>query len=288
MKLLSIVGVRPQFVKAAMVCAAVERFNQTKSARPIRHILGNTGQHYETAMAEVFFRQLPLPTPDYSLGVGSGTHGAQTGAMLEKIEKVLLKDRPDYVIVYGDTNSTLAGALAAVKLHIPVAHVESGLRSFNRQMPEEINRIATDHISDVLFCPTEGAVEQLEKEGITRNVYFTGDVMLDAVQEFAPLAEERSKVLNDLKLSPKRYILITIHRAENTDSLARIEELVDTLCLLKYPTVFSMHPRLRVKLEKEPAYRELWQRLKQASHLKITPPVSYLDMLHLERNAMLV
>src|SRR5438105_3601203 len=280
MRFASIVGARPQFIKVAVVSHALRQWHE--------ELLIHTGQHYDYNMSAQFFEELAIPVPDYHLECGSGTHGAQTGRMLEAIEQVLMKEHFDWVIVYGDTNSTLAGALAAAKLHIPVAHVESGLRSFNRQMPEEINRIATDHISEVLFCPTEAAVEQLEKEGITRNVYFTGDVMLDAVQEFAPLAEERSKVLNDLKLSSKKYILVTIHRAENTDSLARIEELVDTLCLLKYPTVFSMHPRLRVKLEKESAYRELWQRLKQASHLKITPPVSYLDMLHLERNAMLV
>src|SRR5215831_19039835 len=161
-RLLSIVGVRPQFVKAAMVCAAVERHNaQALSEMRIQHLLLNTGQHYDFEMAEVFFQQLPLPAPDFNLGVGSGSHGAQTGAMLKGIEELLLQQRPECVIVYGDTNSTLAGALAAVKLHIPVVHVESGLRSFNRAMPEEINRIATDHVSDFLFCPTQSAVEQL-------------------------------------------------------------------------------------------------------------------------------
>src|SRR5579864_3074855 len=177
-KLLSIVGVRPQFVKAAMVCAAAERYNCVQPAgERVQHRLLNTDQHYDHDMADVFFRQLPLPRPDYSLGVGSGSHGAQTAAMLEKIEGILLSDRPDCVIVYGDTNSTLAGALAASKLHIPVAHVESGLRSFNRRMPEEINRVAADHCADILLCPTQGAVEQLRREGIVEHVYFTGDVM---------------------------------------------------------------------------------------------------------------
>jgi UDP-N-acetylglucosamine 2-epimerase len=288
-KLLSIVGVRPQFVKAAMVCAAVERHNaQALPGDRIQHRLLNTGQHYDFEMAEVFFQQLPLPAPDFNLGVGSGNHGAQTGAMLAGIEELLLKERPDSVIVYGDTNSTLAGALAAVKLHIPVVHVEAGLRSFNRAMPEEINRIAADHISDMLFCPTESAVKQLAHEGIVRNVEFTGDVMLDAIQMFAKAAAERSTVLKELNLSPQQYILITIHRAENTDSIDRMQELVSTLCRLEQPAVFAMHPRLRHKLSQEQQYREMNQALLAAQHLKIVSPLPYLDMLQLERNAQLI
>ena len=286
---LSIAGVRPQFVKVAMVCAAAERYN---SARPreeqVRHLLLNTGQHYDFGMADVFFQQLPLSRPDYSLGVGSGSHGAQTAAMLEKIEAVLVKDKPDCVVVYGDTNSTLAGALAASKLHIPVAHVESGLRSFNRRMPEEINRIVADHLASLLLCPTEAAIEQLRREGITRNVYFTGDVMLDAVRIFAAVAGERSTALQDLGVAAKNFILVTIHRAENTDSLERTGELVETLCGLERPTIFAMHPRLRSKLDQEPEYRQLGERLQRASHIKITQPLSYMDMLHLETNAQLI
>jgi UDP-GlcNAc3NAcA epimerase len=286
-KFLSITGVRPQFVKAAMVCAAAERYNRAQPREAqVQHLLLNTGQHYDYGMADVFFQQLPLPRPDYNLGVGSGSHGAQTAAMLEKIEQVLLADKPDCVIVYGDTNSTLAGALAAVKLHIPVAHVESGLRSFNRRMPEEINRIVADHLASVLLCPTHGAVEQLSREGITENVYFTGDVMLDAVQIFAAVAAKNSTVLNDLGVAAKKYILVTIHRAENTDSPERIEELVETLCRLDRPTIFSLHPRLRSKLDQE--YWALSARLEGASHIKITPPLSYLDMLHTESNAQLI
>jgi UDP-GlcNAc3NAcA epimerase len=288
-KLLSIAGVRPQFVKAAMVCAAAQRYNQAKlRAEQVQHLLLNTGQHYDYGMADVFFQQLPLPRPDYSLDVGSGSHGAQTAAMLEKIEKVLLADRPDCVIVYGDTNSTLAGALAAVKLHIPVAHVESGLRSFNRRMAEEINRIVTDHLASVLLCPTHGAVAQLHREGIVDGIYFTGDVMLDAVQIFAVQAAGSSTVLNDLGVAAKKYILVTIHRAENTDSPERIEELVETLCALDRPTVFSMHPRLRSKLDQETEYQPLGKRLERASHIRITPPLAYLDMLHLESNAQFI
>jgi len=288
-KFLSIVGVRPQFVKAAMVCAATERYN---SGRPreeqIKHLLLNTGQHYDFGMADVFFEQLPLPQPDYSLGIGSGSHGAQTAAMLERIENVLLADPPDCVIVYGDTNSTLAGALAASKLHIPVAHVESGLRSFNRRMPEEINRIVADHLSSLLLCPTRAAIEQLQQEGITENVYFTGDVMLDAVQIFATAANQRSTAMHDLGVSARNFILVTIHRAENTDSLERTGELVETLCGLEQPTIFAMHPRLRSKLEQEPEYQAMGERLQRAAHVKITQPLPYIDMLHLEANAQLI
>ena len=288
-KLISIVGVRPQFVKAAMVCAAVAGHNQ-KHAREqrVKHLLLHTGQHYDYEMAAVFFQQLPLPAPDFNLGVGSGTHGAQTAMMLKGIEKVLLKEKPDCVIVYGDTNSTLAGALAAVKLHIVTAHVESGLRSFNRRMPEEINRIATDHIADLLFCPTRAAVKLLEHEGIRDNVYFTGDVMLDAVKTFLPVASRRSVALTDLGVSPGKFILATIHRAENTDSLERMRGIVETLCGLEHPTVFSVHPRLREKLNHEAAYQKLGRELARARHLKMVAPLSYLDMLHLESSARLV
>lgn len=276
-------------MKAAMVCAAAERYN---SGRPreeqISHKLLHTGQHYDFDMADVFFQQLPLPVPDYNLEVGSGSHGAQTAAMLEKIESVLLSEKPDCVIVYGDTNSTLAGALAAAKLHIPVAHVESGLRSFNRRMPEEINRIVTDHLSSLLLCPTRAAIEQLQHEGITENVYFTGDVMLDAVQVFAAVAHEKSTALRDLGMAAKNFVLVTIHRAENTDSLERTGELVEALCGLEQPTVIAMHPRLRAKLEQAPEYRPLGERLQRAPHIKITQPLSYIDMLHLESNAQLI
>lgn len=288
-KLLSIVGVRPQFVKAAMVCAAAQRYKLSTSRKhQVQHLLLNTDQHYDTGMAEVFFQQLPLPRPDYRLHVGSGSHGAQTAAMLQKIEAILQADRPDCVIVYGDTNSTLAGALAASKLHIPVAHVESGLRSFNRRMPEEINRIAADHCADVLFCPTQNAVKQLRREGICKNVYFTGDVMLDAVREFSKIAAQQSTILNDLSAQPKGYVLATIHRAENTDSLERMGELVEALCGIRQPTILAMHPRLRHKLEGERAYRVLAEELQRAAHLRITSPLSYLNMLHLEANARLI
>ena len=288
-KLLSIVGVRPQFVKAAMLCASIERWNAACAPEDrVQHLLLNTGQHYDFEMAEIFFRQLPLPPPDFHLNVGSGTHGAQTGAMLEKIEDVLLRELPDCVIVYGDTNSTLAGALAAVKLHIPVAHVESGLRSFNRRMPEEINRITADHVSDLLLCPTLSAVQQLRNEGITENVFFTGDVMLDAVRAFAPIAASQSSVMEQLRVAPGQFVLATIHRAENTDSLERLEQLVETLCRLAKPTIFAVHPRLRMKLQQDSSLQYLRHCLESASHLQMVPPLPYLDMLALEANARFI
>ena len=288
-KLLSIVGVRPQFVKAAMLCSSIERWNAgCASEDRVQHLLLNTGQHYDFEMAEIFFRQLPLPRPDFHLNVGSGTHGAQTGAMLQKIEEVLLRERPDYLIVYGDTNSTLAGVLAGVKLHIPVAHVESGLRSFNRRMPEEINRIAADHVSDLLLCPTLSAVQQLRDEGIAENIFFTGDVMLDAVRAFAPIAASHSDVMEQLRVAPGQFVLVTIHRAENTDSLERLEELVETLCRLARPTIFAVHPRLRMKLQQDPSLQHLRHDLESASHLHMVPPLAYLDMLALEANARFI
>lgn len=288
-KLLSIVGVRPQFVKAAMLCSSIERWNAACAPDDrVHHLLLNTGQHYDFEMAEIFFRQLPLPHPDFHLNVGSGTHGAQTGAMLQKIEDVLLRERPDYVIVYGDTNSTLAGALAAVKLHIRVAHVESGLRSFNRRMPEEINRITADHVSDLLLCPTLSAVQQLRDEGIEKNVFFTGDVMLDAVRAFAPVAASHSSVMEQLRVAPGQFVLATIHRAENTDSLERLEQLVETLCRLAKPTIFAVHPRLRMKLQQDSSLRHLRRQLESASHLQMVPPLPYLHMLALEANARFI
>lgn len=288
-KLLSIVGVRPQFVKAAMLCASIERWNVACAPEDrVQHLLLNTGQHYDFELAEIFFRQLPLPHPDFHLNVGSGTHGAQTGAMLEKIEDVLLRELPDCVIVYGDTNSTLAGALAAVKLHIPVAHVESGLRSFNRRMPEEINRITADHVSDLLLCPTLSAVQQLRDEGIEENVFFTGDVMLDAVHAFAPVAASHSSVMEQLRIAPGQFVLATIHRAENTDAPERLEQLVETLCRLAKPTVFAVHPRLRMKLQQDSSLQHLRHCLESASHLQMVPPLPYLDMLALEANARFV
>jgi UDP-GlcNAc3NAcA epimerase len=290
MKLLSIVGARPQFVKVAMIADAAKRRNRKAASRSerIQHRLTHTGQHYEHKMSGIFFDELNLPKPDHHLGVGSGPHGEQTGAMLAKIEKVLIAEKPDVVMIYGDTNSTVAGALAAAKLHIQVAHLESGLRSFNRRMPEEINRIASDHISDFLFCPTVTAVENLRSEGITKNVFNTGDVMLDSAIVYGEKARKRGNILKELQVEPREYALATIHRAENTDSPERLGRLLEALAGLDCNIVLPIHPRVREKLKHGQALRSTAKLLEKSGKLKITQPVSYLDMLSLEIHARLV
>lgn len=289
MKVLSIVGARPQFVKAAMVVAAVRRHNRPcKPGQRITHQLLHTGQHYDPKMSEVFFEQLPLPKPHFNLAVGSGSHGAQTARMLEGIEVILEKEKPDAIIVYGDTNSTVAGALAATKLQICVAHVEAGLRSFNRRMPEELNRVATDHLSDLLFCPTVTAIDNLRKEGIVKNVFLNGDVMLDAVLEFRSLADKRVKLLESFKVRSGDYVLATIHRAENTDSVDKLVALFDTLLELEFPVILPMHPRVRDKLARVPQLKSIQSRLEKSPHIRVSDPASYLDMLMLEQNARVV
>jgi len=254
----------------------------------VRHTLVHTGQHYDRTMSDVFFQELPIPTAEYNLEVGSGTHGKQTAALLERTEQVFLNDRPDVVIVYGDTNSTLAGALAAVKMNIPVAHVEAGLRSFNRQMPEEINRVAADHVSSLLFCPTETAVSNLRKEGIVDGVFLSGDVMLDAVLNFRKIAREKSNILSRLGLDTSDYLLLTIHRAENTNSSERVAEIVEFLLSIERPVVFPMHPRTKHRLEGDSTLHSLNCRLFESSHIRVIEPVSYLDMLALEDHARMV
>ena len=278
---ISIVGARPQFIKAAAISRAIVEHNRDVPDCPIAEKIVHTGQHYDENMSQVFFEELEIPKPAYNLGVGSGLHGQQTGKMLERIEDVLLKEKPDYAIVYGDTNSTLAGALSAAKLHIPVVHVEAGLRSFNRRMPEEINRVLTDHISHLLFCPTETAVRNLSREGISQGVYQVGDVMYDCVlfyKEKAKVIEQR--LLESLKLQPKSYYLATVHRAENTDAsdrLRRILKAFEAISTPKCPTVFPLHPRTKKRV--------LELRLVPQGHVRIVDPVSYLEMLALESNA---
>ena len=275
MRILTIVGARPQFIKAAPVSRALRR--------EAREILVHTGQHYDRGMSAVFFEELQLPEPDYNLGIGSGSHGKQTGEMLIAIEEVLLKEEPDWVLVYGDTNSTLAGALAAVKLHIPVAHVEAGLRSFNRAMPEEHNRVLTDHAADLLFCPTPHAVDLLAREGITRGVHLIGDVMLDAFLYNSDLADRRSVILADLGLQPQAYYLATLHRPANTDHPAQLQPLLSTLANLALPVVLPLHPRTRRQIEQHNLLPE-----SKVGSLKLVEPVGYLDMLRLERSARLI
>lgn len=287
MKIVTVIGARPQFIKAATVSRAIKEYNQSLTAdqEPIIEILVHTGQHYDENMSDVFFEELDIPHPDYHLGIGSASHGAQTGRMLEEIENVLIKEKPDIVLVYGDTNSTLAGALAAAKLHISVAHVEAGLRSFNRQMPEEINRVLTDHIADMLFTPTQTAVDNLKKEGISEDkVFLVGDVMYDAALYYSKRAAEKSSILERYHFQTQQYILATIHRAENTDDPVRLRAIFEGLFQIagEIPVVLPLHPRTREALIREGLYEMVIQ------SLAVIPPVGYLDMVMLEKNARLI
>lgn len=269
MKVLTIVGARPQFIKAGPVSRELRKYHQ--------EILIHTGQHYDPNMSDIFFEELNIPRADYHLGVGSGSHGKQTGEMLAKIEEVILTEKPDAVLVYGDTNSTLAGALAASKLLVPVVHVEAGLRSFNKAMPEEQNRILTDHLAELLFCPTDTAVKHLAHEGVTNGVYNTGDVMYDAVLFNARIAEEKSTIMQHLNLTDKGYILATIHRAENTNDPARLQNIVSAFNESGETIVLPLHPRTVGFLER--------YNLQFAANVRIIEPVGYLDMLALESHA---
>ena len=278
MHILTIVGARPQFIKAAAVSRAIRRHNAASGGAPIQEVLVHTGQHYDENMSQVFFDELNIPHPDYNLGVGSLSHGAQTGRMLEAIEQVLLVEKPDCVLVYGDTNSTLAGALAAAKLHIPVAHVEAGLRSFNRRMPEEINRVLTDHVSRLLFCPTETAVRNLAAEGIGSGVHQVGDVMCDALRHNKELAENRIDVLSQFGVQPKQYLLATVHWPSNTDDEARLAAILRAFRQIGDPILWPLHPRTRKALAANDA-------LLVPDSVRMLDPVSYLEMLQLEANA---
>ncbi|NOH00746.1 MAG: UDP-N-acetylglucosamine 2-epimerase (non-hydrolyzing) [Chloroflexi bacterium] len=272
MIILTVVGARPQFVKAA----AVSRVLREKHTEVLVH----TGQHYDDGMSKVFFRELDIPEPDYNLEVGSAGHSVQTGEMLIRMEPIFEKEKPDWVLVYGDTNSTLAGALTASKLQIPTAHIEAGLRSFNRAMPEEINRILTDHVSRLLFCPAQKAVENLRLEGVTSGVHVVGDVMYDAVLRYSAVAAERSSILGVLGLTPKQYLLATVHRAANVDDMERLLDILETFSALEETVVFPVHPRT-------------FKRIRAAGfsageNLKLMEPVGYLDMLWLEKNARMI
>lgn len=271
-KIASIVGARPQFIK----CAPLSRLLRQRH----REVLIHTDQHYDHDLSRIFFDQLEIPKPNYHLDVGSGTHGEQTGQILERVEEVLLQENPQVVLVYGDTNTTLAGALAAAKLWIPVVHVEAGLRSFNRRMPEEINRVLTDRLSALLFCPTKTAVENLKKEGITQGVHNTGDVMYDALLFNMKRAEKISTISARLNIQPGSYYLVTIHRANNTDNPENLRNILTGLEYLDLPAVFPIHPRTRKALKK---LKRKFNSAKPALHL--IDPVSYLDMLILEKNA---
>lgn len=279
MLIATIVGARPQFVKAAPVSAAL-------ASAGIEERLVHTGQHYDRTMSEVFFEELGIPPPHVNLGVGSGPHGRQTGEMLAAIEGVLVRERPDRLLVYGDTNSTLAGAVAAAKLGIPVAHVEAGLRSFNRAMPEEHNRIVADRLADLLFCPSARARDLLAAEGIRVGVHVTGDVMVDAVRLFGGRATERSDVLDRLGLAAGRYVLATVHRPYNTDDPARLAGILAALSGLEGPVVLPVHPRTRARLGSAAAAGCGGGAV--GGRLRLIEPVGYLDMLALEQHARLI
>ncbi|MDO8885566.1 UDP-N-acetyl glucosamine 2-epimerase [Candidatus Oleimmundimicrobium sp.] len=295
MKIASIVGARPQFIKAAPI---------SKKIRKNHHeVLIHTGQHYNKEMSAIFFEQLGIPKPDYNLGVGSASQGKQTADMLAQIEDVLLSEKPDLTLVYGDTNSTLAGALAAVKLHIPLAHVEAGLRSFDKTMPEEVNRILTDHISDYLFCPTQTAINNLRNEGFNNIinegklinefsnfrpmitnyplVFNVGDIMYDTAIYFGKIAEDKSDILNKLNLDKKEYLLATIHRAGNTDNVKNLSEIVRAFCDCEEKLVFPLHPRTKKSLDNF----GLLSDLENSKNVVLIDAVGYLDFLMLEKNA---
>jgi len=310
MKIATIIGARPQFIKAAVVSRAISEFNKLVSSKSslVTEVIVHTGQHYDHNMSDVFFEEMNISRPDYFLDINGLSHGAMTGQMLEKIEKVLLKEKPDLVLVYGDTNTTLAGALAAAKLHISVAHVEAGLRSFNRKMPEEINRVLTDHIANFLFCPTKRAVQNLRDEGIgdkgalmngfvksavtpdplsmsyemPPKVVMVGDVMYDSVLFNLKIAEKKSKILEKLDLKSKAYALATVHRAENTDDSHRLQAIFEAFEKISTES-------LRVVMPLHPRTRKLYgaSRL-SGTKIKIIEPVSYLDMLQLEQQAKLI
>ena len=273
MKIVTVLGARPQFIKAAALSRELRKRHQ--------EILVHTGQHYDYGMSGVFFDSLEIPAPDVNLGVGSGNHGAQTAAMLAGIEEVLIKEKPDWMLIYGDTNSTLAGAVAASKLHVPVAHVEAGLRSFNRRMPEEINRVVADHLSSLLLCPSQTAVDHLAAEGIRENVHLVGDVMLDVLNWARERAAPKSaQTLAQLGVKQGEYLLATIHRGENTDSPERLSAIVRALNALEETVLFPVHPRTRK------AIAASGQQL--GSHVHAVEPLGYFEMVTASAAARLI
>lgn len=297
-KLLTIVGARPQIIKAA----ALSRTIQKEFKNQVREVILHTGQHYDDSMSEVFFREMQIPSSDYNLGIGSATHGSQTGQMIDGIEQILLKEKPNGMVVYGDTNSTLAGALAASKLHIPVIHIEAGLRSFNKGMPEEINRITCDHVSTLLFSPTSTGVSNLAKEGIVHHenqslsfdrpgVYHSGDVMYDNTVFFQKLAIDHSPILRNLELEGQAYILATIHRPSNTDNpqnLAGILRALDNISKEEnIRIILPLHPRTAAILKQDQA-REHLELIRSNKLIRLIPAVSFLDMIRLEAGASLI
>ena len=270
-----VVGARPQFIKAAAILRAL--------GSEFPNILIHTGQHYDDNLSAAFFRDLELPEPDIRLGVGSGPHGEQTGLMLAAIERVLLKEKPDQVVVFGDTNSTLAGALAAAKLNIPLAHLEAGLRSYNRKMPEEINRILTDHLAHILLCHSQAAVGNLSREGIQQGVYLVGDVMADVLSQSLQRAYEQSNILDRLKLDDGSYYLATVHRAENTEDVSRMQAILSAFIQLGKKIIYPAHPRASKVMNEHHLISD-----ENRGELRVIDPLGYLDMLRLAASAQMI
>lgn len=279
MKIVTIIGARPQFIKASALSRAIAKYNNYNAAKPINEVIIHTGQHFDQNMSEVFFNELNIPKPDHNLGINSKSHGAMTGQMLEKIEEILINEIPDRVVVYGDTNSTLAGSLAATKLLIPVAHVEAGLRSFNMTMPEEINRIISDRVSDLLFCPTETAVTNLSKEGIYSGVFNVGDIMYD-IALFLGKKALKAYSLKNWGVTEKEYVLCTVHRQENTDPKERLENIFRALQEISgtNKVLLPLHPRTLKKINEHKLENLL-------EGIQILEPLPYLAMLRLEISA---
>ena len=279
MRIVTIVGARPQFIKAAVVSRAIKE-QASKSGINIEETIIHTGQHYDPNMSQIFFDELGIPEPGVNLEISGGSHGTMTGQMLSKIEEVLLEKKPNFLLIYGDTNSTLAGALAAAKMHIPIAHVEAGLRSFNRSMPEEVNRVIADHVSNLLLCPTETAVQNLTKEGITKNVHNIGDVMYDASLFYRKIAHQKYDTLKTIGLEKGNYVLSTCHRAENTDNIQRLSSILKGLTNIakEIPVVLPLHPRTKAIIEQSGLFDLI-------KNIRIIEPVSFLEMLQLEENA---
>ena len=296
MKIVTIIGARPQIIKAAGLSRAIK----SRYADRIQEVIVHTGQHYDDNMSQVFFDELGIPKPNYNLQVGSASHGVQTAKMIEGIERILLDEKPDYIVLYGDTNSTLAGAVAASKIHVPIVHIEAGLRSFNKSMPEEINRIVCDHCSTLLFTPTQAGFENLVREGFKTDnagpyaidnpkVFHCGDIMYDNSLYFSRIAEQKTDILQRLELTEKPFVLATLHRDSNTDDKERLTHILDALIALSHEIaiVLPMHPRTR-KMTEQLIDDERLYRLYHSENIHITEPVSFLEMIQLEKHASLV
>lgn len=295
MKIITVIGARPQIIKAAALSRAI----RSNFASEIKEVIVHTGQHYDANMSKVFFDEMSIPRPDYNLEVGSGMHGAQTAKMIQGIEEIIIKEKPDCLVVYGDTNSTIAGSLAAAKLHIPVAHIEAGLRSFNKKMPEEINRIACDHMSTFLYVPTPAGIENLKNEGFkigeehvsidSPRVLQVGDIMFDNTKYFAPIAEQNSRIREQFDF--EHYVLCTVHRSENTDNAERLEAIFKALYVIANEKdehiVLPLHPRTRKMMERH-LKSELRTLIEEHRNIHLIPPASFLDMINLEKNARLI